>query len=156
MTHRIERRQLVAAPLEEVFEFFAWARNLEELTPPWLRFSVLTPEPIQMRAGALIEYRLRVHGLPLRWVSRIEEWEFARRFVDVQIRGPYRLWHHTHEFTADPRGTLIRDSVRYELPFGALGAVAHAALVRRDLERVFDYRRQQVEDLFGAPMRERA
>jgi len=148
MSHRIDRQQLVQAPLEEVFEFFSRARNLEQLTPPWLRFSVVSPEPIEMRAGTLIEYRLCVHRVPLRWVSRIEEWQPGRRFVDRQVRGPYRLWLHAHEFAADPRGTLIRDSVRYELPFGPLGAVAHAAIIRRDLERVFGYRRRQVERRF--------
>lgn len=153
MTYRLDSEQLVRAPLEQIFEFFSRARNLEELTPPWLRFSVLTPEPIEMRAGTLIEYRLRVRGVPLRWVSRIEQWQPGRRFVDRQLKGPYRLWCHTHEFAAEPRGTLIRDSVRYELPFGRLGALAHAAVVRRDLERVFDYRRQRVERQFpGAGM----
>ncbi len=149
MTHRIERRQLVRAPLEQVFEFFSSARNLEYLTPPWLRFSVTTPEPIEMRTGTLIEYRLRVRGVPLGWVSRIEDWQPGRVFVDRQVRGPYRLWHHTHEFAAAPGGTEIRDSVLYEMPLGALGALAHAVLVRRDLGRVFDYRRDAVERLLG-------
>ncbi len=149
MIHSIDREQLVPAPIEQVFEFFSGARNLEELTPPWLRFSVLSPEPIEMHPGTLIAYRLRVHRVPLHWVSRIEEWRPGRRFVERQVRGPYRLWCHTHEFTADPRGTLIRDSVRYELPLGPLGALAHAAIVRRDLERVFDYRRQRVERRFA-------
>ena len=150
MIHSIERQQLVPAALQEVFEFFSRARNLEELTPPWLRFSVLTPEPIEMRAGTLIAYRLRVHRVPLRWVSRIEEWLPGERFVDRQLRGPYRSWLHTHEFAGDPQGTLIRDSVRYELPTGPLGSLAHATIVRRDLERVFDYRQQRVEHRFGA------
>jgi len=148
MIHSIDRRQLVHAPVAQVFECFSRARNLEELTPPWLRLSVVTPEPIEMRAGTLIEYRLRVHRVPLRWISRIDEWQTGARFVDRQVRGPHRLWCHTHEFAADPRGTLIADSVRYELPFGPLGTLAHAGIVRRDLERVFDYRRQRVERLF--------
>lgn len=148
MIHGLDREQLVHAPLDQVFEFFSGARNLEELTPPWLRFSVLTPEPIEMRAGTLIEYRLRVRSVPLRWVSRIEEWQPGRRFVDRQLRGPYRLWCHTHEFEAHPQGTLIRDNLRYELPLGPLGALAHAVVVRRDLERVFDYRLQRIERRF--------
>jgi ligand-binding SRPBCC domain-containing protein len=155
MSYMIEHEQLVHAPLEDVFDFFSRARNLEALTPPWLRFSVLTPEPITMRTGTLIEYRLRVHGLPMLWVARIEEWVPGQRFVDRQLRGPYRLWHHTHEFEPRPRGTLIRDRVRYELPLGPLGALAHALAVRRDLERVFAYRHRQVERLFaphGAPV----
>ena len=96
--HVLEREQLVPRPLDEVFAFFAEARNLERITPPWLRFEVLTPEPIAMTAGTLIDYRLRLRGIPLRWVSRIEEWEHERAFADRQLRGPYRLWHHRHEF----------------------------------------------------------
>jgi ligand-binding SRPBCC domain-containing protein len=147
MSYRLEQGQVVNAPLGRVFEFFSRARNLEALTPPWMRFEVLAPEPIEMRAGTLIEYRLRVHHVPLRWTSRIEEWQPRRGFVDVQVRGPYRLWHHTHGFEPHPQGTLIRDSVHYELPFGPLGRLAHAALVRRDLARVFEYRQEQVQHL---------
>ena len=147
---RLEREQLVPVPPQEVFAFFAQARNLEALTPPWLRFSVLTPEPIEMRPGTLIDYRLRLHGVPLRWTSLIEEWEPGRRFVDRQVRGPYRLWHHTHVFVAHREGTLMRDRVAYELPLGPLGTVAHAMFVRSDLERVFDYRRLQVDRLLHA------
>lgn len=144
MIYHLERQQLVRRPLDEVFEFFSEARNLETLTPPWLRFEVLTPEPIQMRPGTQIEYKLRLHGLPLRWVSRIEVWEPGRRFVDRQTKGPYQLWHHTHEFEALLAGTLVRDHVRYALPLGRLGSLAHGAFVHRDLERVFDYRHEQV------------
>jgi ligand-binding SRPBCC domain-containing protein len=150
MIERIERRQLIAAPLPDVFAFFSRARNLEELTPPWLRFEVLTEEPIEMRPGALIEYRLRLHGLPLRWVSRIEDWEPERGFVDRQLRGPFRLWHHTHEFGRDPQGTIMRDSVRYALPLGPIGTLAHVAFVRSDLSHVFDYRREQIARLLQA------
>jgi ligand-binding SRPBCC domain-containing protein len=148
-TYRLEREQVVPRRPAEVFPFFAEARNLEALTPPWLRFQVLTPEPIEMRAGTVIEYRLRLRGAPLRWASLIEEWIPGRRFVDRQLRGPYRLWHHTHEFAPHPDGTLIRDCVRYALPLGPIGAVAHAVLVRRDLARVFDYRRDAVVRLLG-------
>ena len=145
--HFLEREQLVAGPVGEVFAFFAAARNLERITPPFLRFEVLTPEPIPMAAGTLIEYRLRVRGLPLRWISRIEEWEHGRGFVDRQLRGPYRLWHHRHEFIPCGDGTLVRDRVRYALPLGRLGSLAHGAFVRRDLERIFDYRRAAVRRL---------
>ncbi len=143
MTYRLERTQVIEAPLLDVFAFFSEARNLEMLTPPWLRFTVVTPEPVRMSAGTLIEYRLRVHRVPLRWVSRIETWEPPNRFIDVQVRGPYRHWHHTHEFEAHEHGTLIRDNVEYRLPLGPLGRLAHAALVQRDLAGVFDYRREQ-------------
>ena len=143
-THVLRREQIVPRPLEEVFPFFAEAVNLERITPPWLGFQVLTPAPIAMRPGTLIEYRLRLHRLPVRWLTRIEEFEPERGFVDVQVRGPYRVWHHRHEFEARGERTLVRDVVHYALPFGLLGAVAHLTFVRRDEQRIFDYRRDAV------------
>jgi ligand-binding SRPBCC domain-containing protein len=152
VTHRLEREQVVAAAPAEVFDFFSRARNLETLTPPWLRFEVRTPEPIEMRQGTRIEYRLRLHGVPLRWVSRIEEWHPGRGFVDRQVHGPYRLWHHRHEFEPHESGTMVRDIVHYSLAPGPLGALAHAAFVRRDLDAVFDYRRLQIDRLASAEL----
>jgi ligand-binding SRPBCC domain-containing protein len=140
----LERAQRVAMPADQVFAFYADARNLEAITPPWLRFRVLTPGAIAMREGALIEYRLRLHGIPLRWRTRIAVWEPPLRFVDVQVRGPYALWEHTHSFVAIDDGVEIRDRVRYALPLGVLGRLAHALLVRRDLERIFDFRANAV------------
>ena len=148
--HRLEREQRIARPLDEVFDFFAAARNLERLTPPWLRFEVLTPEPIGMRVGTLIDYRLRVHGIPLRWTSRIEEWEPGRSFIDRQLRGPYGLWRHRHTFNADGEATMVRDTVDYALPLGALGELAHHLFVRGDLERIFAYRRRAVLEALAA------
>jgi len=150
IVHRLEREQILGHPHDEVFDFFAQARNLERITPLWLSFTVLTPEPIDMRAGTLIDYRLRVHGIPLRWTSRIEEWEPGRVFVDRQIRGPYALWHHRHTFVAAAAGTIVRDQVDYALPLGRLGDVAHPLFVRRDLERIFDHRHAAVERLLAA------
>ena len=135
---------MLVHPIGEVFEFFALARNLERITPHWLRFEVLTPEPVPMHAGALIDYRLRVHGIPLRWTSRIEEWVPGRSFVDRQLRGPYKLWHHRHTFRATGSGTLVRDHVDYALPLGPLGGAAHALMVRSDLEQIFDFRQTAV------------
>lgn len=146
--HVIEREQIVERPLEEVFAFYSEARNLERLTPDWLSFQVLTPAPIEMRAGSRIEYRLRLHGFPVRWVSQIEVWEPGRCFVDRQVRGPYREWHHRHEFEASGSGTTVRDRVRYEMPFGALGELSRRLFVTRDLERVFDYRQAAVAEVF--------
>jgi ligand-binding SRPBCC domain-containing protein len=140
----LEREQVLPGSPAEVFEFFADAHNLEAITPPWLGFRVVTPAPIEMRAGTLIEYRLRLHRLPLRWLTRIEIWEPGRRFVDVQVRGPYRMWHHTHQFATHPQGTVMRDVVRYSLPFRRLGRAVGSTVVRRDLERIFDYRRDAV------------
>lgn len=147
--HLLEREQFVARPRAEVFDFFAQARNLERITPPWLRFEVLTPEPIPMAVGTLIDYRLRLHGIPLRWTSRIENWDAERSFVDRQIRGPYRLWHHRHEFAEQRGGTIVRDRVHYAIPFGVIGRLAGARFVARDLRRVFDFRRRAVAELLG-------
>jgi ligand-binding SRPBCC domain-containing protein len=147
--HRLQREQYVARPLADVFDFFAEAHNLERITPPWLSFTVLTPDPIEMRVGALIDYRLRVHGIPLRWTSRIEDWEPGRSFVDRQLRGPYGLWHHRHTFAEEGQGTVVGDEVDYAMPFGALGDLAHPLFVRRDLERIFTYRHEAVPRLLG-------
>jgi ligand-binding SRPBCC domain-containing protein len=132
---------------EQVFPFFADAGNLERITPPWLKFEVLTPPPIVMRTGTLIDYRLQVHGVPLRWRTGIAEWTPPHRFVDTQVRGPYRLWHHTHTFEARDGGTLCRDRVRYRAPGGAL---VHWLFVRRDVDRIFAYRRDQLRAILGA------
>jgi ligand-binding SRPBCC domain-containing protein len=142
--YRLEREQIVPLAPDETFEFFADAFNLESITPPWLHFRVVTPGPIEMAAGTMIRYRLRLRGLPLSWLTRIDLWEPGRGFVDRQLRGPYRLWHHMHLFTPHHEGTLMRDVIRYALPLGVLGRAARAALVRRDLERIFDYRRDVV------------
>lgn len=148
-TFLLQREQRIARPVAEVFAFFADATNLEAVTPPWLRFRILSPRPIAMRAGALIVYRLRWGWLPLRWVTEIEEWQPPFRFVDVQLRGPYALWHHTHTFEFHEGGTLMRDSVRYALPLGPLGRLAHRLFVRRDLEAIFDYRARKVSEVFA-------
>lgn len=144
--HTLRREQRLPASPGEVFPFFADAGNLEAITPPWLSFQIVTPRPIEMGVGTLIEYRLRLRGLPISWLTRIEVWEPGVRFVDQQLRGPYALWHHTHEFAADAGGggTIMTDTVRYALPFGPLGNIAHALFVRRDLERIFDFRFDEV------------
>jgi ligand-binding SRPBCC domain-containing protein len=154
--HRLEREQYLDHPREEVFAFFAQAHNLERITPPWLSFQVLTPDPIAMQVGTLIDYRLRVHGLPLRWTSRIEDWEPGRSFVDRQLRGPYGLWHHRHTFAESGQGTVVRDEVDYALPLGVLGNLAHPLFVRRDLERIFAYRHRAVPELLGSALPDRA
>jgi ligand-binding SRPBCC domain-containing protein len=147
--HLLERAQRLPVPPEAVFPFFADAFNLEAITPGWLRFRVLTPGPVTMAEGTLLAYRLRLHGLPLRWLTRIEAWEPPLRFVDVQVRGPYRLWHHTHSFEPDGDGTIMRDRVRYALPLGPLGELAHVALVRRELDRIFAFRHAVVRARLG-------
>ncbi len=148
--HLLERRQRVDVPLQEAFAFFGEARNLEAITPPWLAFRVMTPGTIEMRPGTLIDYRLTLHRIPVRWRTRIEAWEPPHRFVDAQLRGPYSLWEHTHTFEADGEAaTVIADRVRYALPLGPLGELAHRAFVRRDLERIFDHRAAAVRGLLA-------
>lgn len=144
--YELEREVWVRRPLDEVFSFFADARNLEQLTPPWLSFEVLTPEPIEMKPGALIDYKLRVRGLPLRWRSEVTVWEPPHRFVDEQRRGPYRQWIHEHRFREGDGGVLAADHVRYAAPGGAL---LQALFVGRDVRRIFDYRARRLKEIFG-------
>jgi ligand-binding SRPBCC domain-containing protein len=146
MRFELRREQWFPRPLEEVFAFFADARNLETITPPWLGFEVLTPDPIEMRPGTLLDYRLRLHGLPLRWRTEISLWQPPRRFVDEQRRGPYREWVHEHTFEAADGGTLVGDHVSYRVPGGRL---VHELVVRRDVARIFDFRRDRLAVLLG-------
>lgn len=149
--HTIFQEQSLDLPRDEVFKFFSDARNLEKLTPPWLNFKIVEI-PEQLAAGALIRYRLKLRGLPIHWTTRIEEWSPNDRFVDIQTAGPYALWHHTHEFEDLPDGgTLIRDTVRYRLPFGPVGEPVRKLLVEPDTRKIFDYRREAIDRyLLGA------
>jgi ligand-binding SRPBCC domain-containing protein len=148
--HTLRREQMVPRPLEEVFRFFSDARNLQKITPPWLNFQILTPGPIDVQPGTLLDNRLKWHGVGIKWRTRIVTWNPPHIFTDEQIRGPYRLWHHTHTFTAETGGTRMVDVVNYQLPLGILGAIAHRLTVRRDLERVFDYRQEAIENLLDS------
>lgn len=139
--------QWVPRPRPEVFAFFSDARNLERITPPFLNFHVLTPAPISMRTGALIDYRLRLRGLPLRWQSEITVWEPPQRFADVQRRGPYRLWDHAHTFEEEDGGTMVRDHVRYRLLGPDLVTrVINAVLVAPDTRRIFAFRHAALDE----------
>ena len=145
----LERTQILPRPLTEVFAFFADAANLERMTPPFLGFQIKTPLPITMGAGTLIDYKISLHGIPMKWRTRIGEYVPEVRFVDEQLKGPYKVWHHTHEFRAVPGGTEVVDRVQYELPLGPLGKIAHALFVRRQLATIFDYRERTMSELFG-------
>lgn len=136
----------LARSVDEVFSFFADARNLERLTPPWVRFKIGTPGPIDMRVGAIIDYTIRVHAVPLRWTTRISAWDPPHRFEDVQIRGPYRAWIHEHTFEPIQGGVLCGDFVRYQ---SRLGWLTHPLFVDRDVRRIFEYRSRALIALFG-------
>lgn len=150
--HVLERTTIIGRPRSEVFAFFADAGNLERLTPAFLKFRILSPTPIVMRAGALIDYRISLFGVPMRWRTRIDEWTPETRFVDTQLSGPYRSWHHTHTLEDTPEGhTKMTDRVVYEVPLGPLGEVARILFVRRTLERIFDFRARTIETIFATP-----
>lgn len=143
---RLETALVLPRSRESLFEFFGDAFQLETITPPWLQFKVLTPAPVDVSAGTLIDYRLKLHGIPIRWQSRIKAWKPPFRFIDEQTRGPYRQWHHEHLFEEADDGTLCRDVVDYEV-FG--GRVIDALLVRRDLYTIFEYRQRKMIELFS-------
>jgi ligand-binding SRPBCC domain-containing protein len=147
MESLILREQVVAASIDEVFAFYGDASNLEKLTPPWLQFNILTPMPVVMRPGVRIDYRIRIHGMPLRWQSEITRWNPPHGFTDEQRRGPYRYWIHNHEFEPHPQGTLVRDRICYAAPGGKW---IDRLFVRKDVDRIFDYRVKKLDELFGA------
>ncbi|MCC6796036.1 MAG: SRPBCC family protein [Candidatus Hydrogenedentes bacterium] len=148
--YTLRTEQFVPAPLERVFTFFSRPENLEQITPGHLHFSILTPSPIPMRVGTLIDYRIRIRGVPQRWRTLISYYDPPHRFVDEQLRGPYAKWVHRHEFARAAGGTRIVDEVVYALPFGILGRVIHWAFVRHELEAIFEFRRAYITRLFGA------
>ena len=133
-------------PREEVFAFFSDAANLNAITPAWVNFRMITSAPIEMRAGTLIDYRMRIRGIPVSWRTRVTVWEPPHRFADEQVHGPYPLWQHQHEFEAKDGGTLVRDSIRYAVPFDF---IAHPLFVGRDVGRIFAYRQEKLRALFG-------
>ena len=142
----LEFELLLPRPRDEVFKFFAEAANLQEITPEWLDFSVTTPAPVRMQVGTLIDYRLRIHGVPVRWQSEITAWEPPARFEDTQRRGPYRVWIHEHLFEDKNGSTLVKDRLRYAAPGGK---IIDWLFVRRDVLKIFNYRREKLLKLFG-------
>jgi len=144
----LERTQVVPRPVEEAFAFFARPGNLEAITPGWLRFRIVSA-PVELAAGSLLRYRLRVFGAPIRWLTEITAWHPPRGFTDRQVAGPYPLWEHSHRFSAVEGGTEVYDLVRYRVPGGPLAPLVDRLFVRRWLDEIFDFRRDRLAELLG-------
>jgi ligand-binding SRPBCC domain-containing protein len=142
----LQREKHIERPLDDVFSFFADAHNLERLTPPWLHFRILTPGKIDMAQGTLIDYQIRLHGIPVRWQSEITEWHPPHRFIDAQQRGPYRMWVHEHTFREEAGGTNVRDTVRYAVWGGRL---VQRLFIAPDLDRIFSFREDRLTEVFS-------
>lgn len=150
MEHILTSSLMIGRPRDEVFAFFADTENLERITPPQLKFKILTPTPLNIRQGTLIDYRLRLRRFPIKWRTRITLWDPPTEFTDEQLSGPYKQWIHNHRFTEiGPGTTLIEDEVRYRLPLEPFGDVA-LFIVKRELKRIFDYRQKAVASLLGS------
>ena len=145
---------IVAAGADEAWAFFSKAENLPRITPAWMKFKIETPTPIDIRQDCLIDYSIRVNGLPMRWRTRIIDWSPPRQFIDLQLRGPYALWHHQHTFEpvsdAEGGGVRCRDRVTYKVPAGPIGRVVNRLMIRKQLLSIFGYRRQKIAELLGA------
>jgi hypothetical protein len=146
--HVIVRKTVINRPLEEVFDFFSKAENLDLLTPPELQFKILTPLPIQMKAGTLIDYKIKLNGIPFLWKSEISTWKVNECFVDEQLKGPYRIWHHTHSFKSIAGGTEMTDEVKYLSPGWFLEPLIQALFIKKKVESIFDFRNQKLKELF--------
>jgi ligand-binding SRPBCC domain-containing protein len=149
--YTLKRQQLIRRPIDEVFQFFSQPVNLSMMTPASLRFRLITPPPIAMKESAVFDYTIGLRGIPVRWTTLITAFTPNHRFVDLQLRGPYAYWHHTHTFTETDDGTLVTDEVHYALPFGYLGRFVHAFFVRRQLDMIFGFRSAALRKIFPDP-----
>jgi ligand-binding SRPBCC domain-containing protein len=139
----------IPAPIENVFSFFSKAENLDKITPPWLHFKILTALPIEMGEGTLLDYQLKLHGIPVSWQTQITNWNPPFQFIDVQLRGPYRRWVHTHTFTSQNNGTMVEDSVSYAVPGFFLEPLINRFFVEPDITKIFAYRQKQLTEIFS-------
>lgn len=149
MLRNITKNCLIKYPIDKIFEFFSKADNLNLITPPEVNFKILTPLPIEMKKGTLIDYKISLNGIPFSWRTEITSWEPPYRFVDTQIKGPYKIWIHEHTFSETPQGTIVKDSVEY-LPKGWIAEpLIHNLFVRKKLENIFDYRQNKLSLIFA-------
>jgi len=147
--YTLKREQLIRSPVEDIFSFFENPENLSRITPSNLGFKIITPRPIDMKAGTLIDYTIIIYGIRAHWRTLITDYDPPRGFTDEQLKGPYSFWHHRHEFISTADGTIIRDTVTYALPFGILGRLAHVLYVKRQLQNIFDFRTSAIKNIFG-------
>ncbi len=146
--YTLKKEQKISKNILDVFDFFSRPENLAAITPPKMKFKILTPSPIEMKEGALIDYTVRILGFPIRWRTLITKYDPPNIFIDQQLKGPYSLWHHTHTFTKiSDNETLIKDIVVYVIPFGFIGRIIHSLYIKRDLEKIFLYRKKKIADL---------
>ena len=146
---QFQMEQWVPQPLNDIFAFFSESKNLEVLTPEFLNFKVLHQSTEKITEGTRLDYKLCLHGIPVRWQSLITNWEPDTGFSDIQAKGPYSVWRHTHEFEERNGGTLIRDKVLFKVPFGAPGELILTGLIQKDLKKIFNYRKRKIEEIFG-------
>lgn len=146
--HRLTTELWLPKPVEDVFDFFCDVHNLEQLTPPSLSMEIVGSTPDKVEVGSTMDYRLKIHGVPMRWRSEFIEWNPPHRFADRQVRGPYRQWRHVHSFTQHEGGTLVADRVDYAVPGGPLAPLIHKTFVKRDIRRIFEYRRRKLREIF--------
>ncbi|UCF62651.1 MAG: SRPBCC family protein [bacterium] len=150
-TFYFEKDIYIERPVSEVFDFFSRAENLEKVTPSQLQFQILTPLPIIMKAGTIIDYKLKLHRIPLSWKTEISEWDPPHRFTDIQVKGPYRKWIHQHIFENSGSGTRMKDMLEYAIPAGFLSSFINQLLVRKDIESIFRYREKKYREIFQIP-----
>lgn len=149
-TFIFEKTITIDRPLQEVFEFFSKAENLERITPGWLQFKILTPTPVEIYQGRLIDYRLRLYGLPFRWKTEITVWEPPLRFVDSQLKGPYVSWVHEHRFKEKADQTIMTDRVEYAVPGGPLAPLINKLFIAGNVQKIFEYRKKVIQEHFHA------
>lgn len=146
--YTLDSIQFINKPIEDVFEFFSNPDNLSVITPPKLGFKILTPTPIKMSIGRLIDYKIYLMGIPIHWRTLITDFDPPHTFIDQQIKGPYTIWHHTHTFQKVDGGVEIKDRVVYSIPFSILGRILNFLWIRKDLENIFNYRKKVIDELF--------
>jgi hypothetical protein len=147
--YKITTKQIIQRPLAEVFAFFSQPENLALITPDHLAFNIITPPPVEMKQGAIIDYTIRLFKVSVHWRTLITSFEPPFKFVDEQIKGPYSFWHHTHTFKERPYGVEIQDEVHYSIPFGILGQIMHAIWIKNDLKKIFVHRERIIDNLFA-------